>query len=110
AVEAISIPASAQVTINDTITIKPKYHPKDATDTSVSWQSDNEAVAVVDSSGVITGKSIGTATITATANGGVGSVSAAISIEVVAAKAVVDEFDEMRVKWKSVLDGGSNLN
>lgn len=111
AVGTISIPVSAKVAIGDTITMTPKFQPEDATDQSVSWVSDNEAVAEVDASGVITGKSAGTATITVFANGGgAESVSASSAIEVVSPSVAADEFDEMRLKWKSILDGGPDLN
>ena len=43
--------------------------PENATDTTVTWASDNPSVAAVDQSGKITAVSEGTATITATANG-----------------------------------------
>lgn len=44
--------------------------PDTANDKSVSWSSDNEAVATVDNNGVVTAVSVGTANITATANDG----------------------------------------
>ena len=44
--------------------------PNDATNQNISWKSDNTSVATVSSSGVVTAKGIGTATITATAENG----------------------------------------
>lgn len=49
---------------NDTLTAA--ILPSNATDKTVTWSSDNTAVATVSSSGTVTGISIGTATITAT--------------------------------------------
>ncbi|MFD0713199.1 PQQ-binding-like beta-propeller repeat protein [Paenibacillus sp. GCM10027626] len=50
--------------------------PSDATNKQVMWSSDNQQVADVDSSGQVTGKSTGTATITAkTEDGGFTAVS-----------------------------------
>ena len=47
--------------------------PADATDKSVTWSSDKEVVASVDKNGVVTAQTLGTATITATANDGSGA-------------------------------------
>lgn len=44
--------------------------PDTANDKTVSWSSDNEAVATVDNNGVVTAVSVGAANITATANDG----------------------------------------
>ena len=46
--------------------------PSDAADRSVTWSSSNDTVATVDSTGKVTGVAMGTAIITATANGGSG--------------------------------------
>ena len=46
--------------------------PDDATDQTVTWSSDNEAVATVDADGKVTAVAFGTANITATANDGSG--------------------------------------
>ena len=47
--------------------------PANATDKSVTWSSDKEVVATVDKNGVVTALTLGTATITATANDGSGA-------------------------------------
>ncbi len=46
--------------------------PDDATDQTVTWSSDNDAVATVDADGKVTAVALGTANITATANDGSG--------------------------------------
>ena len=46
--------------------------PDNATDQTVTWSSDNEAVATVDADGKVTAVAFGTANITATANDGSG--------------------------------------
>ena len=46
--------------------------PDDATNKTLTWKSSDETVATVDATGKVTGKKIGTATITATAQDGSG--------------------------------------
>ena len=61
-----------------TATITPDY----ATDPSVTWNSSNEDVAIVDVDGVVTAIASGTAIITATANDGSGvSASCEVTVE-----------------------------
>ena len=55
--------------------------PSEASNTAVTWASSNTSVATVSSSGVVTGKSRGTATITVTADDGSG-VQATCEVEV----------------------------
>ena len=64
--------------------------PANATDKSLTWTSSNTAVATVSSEGLVTGVSIGTATITATANDG-SHASGSITLNVVEAKAIVTQ-------------------
>ena len=59
-------------TTNPTVTITPTITPSNATNKGVTWSSSNTGVATVSSSGVVTWKKIGTATITATAKDGSG--------------------------------------
>ena len=64
-----------------TETITATVTPSSASNTSVSWTSSNSSVATVSSTGVVTGKTRGTTTITVTANDGSG-VSATCEVEV----------------------------
>lgn len=57
------------IKLGDSYTVKTAVSPADAVDTTLSWESDNTAVATV-SEGVITAKKLGTATVTAKAVGG----------------------------------------
>ena len=67
-VESVSLDKTEYTfnTIGNTLTLKATVLPADATDKSVSWTSDKEAVATVDANGRVTAKGNGKATITAT--------------------------------------------
>lgn len=62
-------------------TLTANAYPSDASDKAIVWSSSNTSVATVSNSGEITGKSKGTAIITATANDGKGA-SATCEVEV----------------------------
>lgn len=59
-------PPSKKLSIGDTFTITPTLSPKHAIPEAYSWQSDNDSVATVNSSGLVTALGIGEATITCT--------------------------------------------
>ena len=56
----------------DTLTLKATVTPSNATNKAVTWKSSNTKVATVSSSGKVTAKAAGTATITCTAKDGSG--------------------------------------
>ncbi len=60
---------SATIKDNETLQLTAIVAPDTAFDTSVAWTSSNTNVAEVDSNGLVTAKTAGTATITATCNG-----------------------------------------
>ena len=67
-VEGISLNRiSAALVEGESLTLVATVTPEDATDKSVIWSSSNTAVAIVDATGKVTAKSVGTATITALA-------------------------------------------
>ena len=79
AVEQISLSkSSVEVKVDETATISYTITPQEAADTNVDWTSSDNSVATVSSSGVITGVSEGTCTITATAGGKSGTVSVTV--------------------------------
>ena len=59
---------SASVLKGATVSLSASVLPWTVVDRTVTWTSDNEAVATVDANGVVTGISAGTAVITATSN------------------------------------------
>ncbi len=67
-VESVSLDKTEYTfnTIGNTLILKATVLPADATDKSVSWTSDKEAVATVDANGRVTAKGNGKATITVT--------------------------------------------
>jgi len=56
--------ATASIALRDTVTLTASVQPSDANQ-AVTWMCNNEAIATVDSNGVVTGTGIGTAIITA---------------------------------------------
>lgn len=70
--------SSAILKVGGTLQLTASVSPSNALDNSIAWSSDNAAVATVDSKGLVTGKSTGSAKITAS----VGSKSDACLITV----------------------------
>ncbi len=64
--------------INETTTLTATVSPANATDPTYVWESSNEAIATVNSSGVVTALAEGTANITATANDASGVVGTCV--------------------------------
>ena len=58
--------SSLRVEVGDKVTLKATIKPSDASNQTVSWKSSASSVASVSSSGVVTAKKLGTATITVT--------------------------------------------
>ncbi len=73
--------ASISLKAERTATLTANILPSDAYDKSVIWSSSNNNIAQVSSEGVITAKSVGTATITATTNDGGFKASCTVVVE-----------------------------
>ena len=76
-----------EIKVGETCTLGVTVSPSNATNKSVTWSSSNTAVATVDCGGTVTGKSVGSVTISATANDGsgkkgIGTFNVAAAIEI----------------------------
>ncbi|MFY0607611.1 MAG: Ig-like domain-containing protein [Cyclobacteriaceae bacterium] len=81
-VQSISLsPNTLTVGVNLSESINASLSPANATDKSVTWSSDNSAVATVSANGMVTGVSAGTAKITATSVSNP-TVSGSVDVEV----------------------------
>ena len=99
-VTKITLPATeASMTIGGTMDLKPMIEPADATNTHISWSSNNPAVATVDANGRVTAKGAGTATITGTAaSGATVTLVVTVSDEVIEVTAVTLDRTEATIK------------
>ena len=76
--------AAVALYVGENKSITATVKPDDATNKALTWTSSDETVATVDATGKVTGKKIGTATITATAQDGSG-VSGSCTVTVLSA-------------------------
>lgn len=72
---------SVKITNKQTYQLTATVTPDNAADKSVAWSSDNESVATVDSNGLVTALSAGSATVTVKATDGGYAASCAVTVE-----------------------------
>lgn len=77
------VPATASVGVGASATLSAKVAPGNATNKAVTWTSSNPAVATVNASGVVTGVSVGSATITVKTVDGGFTATSAIDVSVI---------------------------
>ena len=90
-------PTSWEMAVGDTKTLTATVLPSNASDKSVTWESDDESVATVSDAGVVTAVAVGTATITVTTTDG--SKTATCEITVNPAPAVAATLDFTDAGW-----------
>ncbi|MGX9931958.1 Ig-like domain-containing protein [Virgibacillus salarius] len=83
AVTGVSVdPATAELEEGATQQLTETISPSNATDKGVTWSSSDEAVATVDSNGLVTAVAEGNATITVTTNDGSFTASCDVTVTV----------------------------
>ena len=98
-VTGITIDETVTIDENGTGIINATVTPSDATNQIIIWSSDNESVATVDSTGVVTAVSVGTATITATTQDGNYTDTCVVTIQ---AEVMPTEFEMAYLnKWNA---------
>ena len=88
AVTGVSVKASTTIEKTKTETLTPTLTPSNATNKSVTWESDNTSVATVTAAGVVTGVAAGVANITVTTDDG--DYTATCVVTVVNEKGTID--------------------
>lgn len=73
-------PTSASINVNGTQQLSASISPSNATNQNVSWSSSNASIATVNSSGLVTGVSAGSATITVTTQDGNKTATCAVTV------------------------------
>ncbi len=91
-----------KIILNDSLRLNYSIIPLDATNKTVSWSSSNPEVATVSASGVVTGKTIGNATITVTTQDGGKTANYAISVT---SLIVTDYYN----KWRKIYYKSANI-
>jgi len=71
---------AVSIILNDTEELSATISPSNATNKTVTWSSSNPAVATVNSSGLVKGVSVGSATITATTSDGNYTATCAVTV------------------------------
>ena len=105
AVDSITLdPTTGTLLIGDTLTITATVTPDTATDKSITWTSDNEVVATVDSNGKVTAESVGTATITATAGDKSATCTITVKPIIAVTKVSITPPDSTKIKYGEAID------
>ena len=107
-VTSISIPESLSLTIGETYTFAPVITDRNA-QTTLTWSSDNKAVATVDENGTVTAVGQGTAVITCRAHNGV-EAKCTINVKSVPTESIALDVAEREMAVGSRLQLNAILN
>ena len=88
----------------DTLILTATITPSDASYKTVTWTSDNEVVATVDSNGKVTAESVGTATITATAGDKSATCTITVKPIIAVTKVSITPPDSTKIKYGEAID------
>ena len=81
AVTGVSVsPSSTSLTVNQTLQLNATIAPSNATNQSVTWTSSNTSIATVSTTGLVTGKAAGNATITCKTADGNKTATCAVTV------------------------------
>ena len=81
---------TAEMTVEDTLTLTANVMPADADDKSVTWSSSNESILIVSDTGIVTAKAAGTATVTVIASNNMAATCDITVAEKVAPPTIVE--------------------
>ncbi len=89
AVTGVSVsPTTGSLAVNSTIQLTETVAPANATNKNVTWTSSNNSVATVNSSGLVSGVSAGSATITVTTQDGNKTATSSLTVSVISVTGV----------------------
>ncbi len=108
AVTGVSVsPTSASLSVSGTQQLTPTITPANATNQTVSWSTSNTSVATVNTSGLVTALSAGTATITVTTQDGGFTANSSITVTSGGSWTTINS-ENFESGWGIWVDGGTD--
>lgn len=102
AVESVTLNAETlSLEVGDVSTLIATVLPENATDKSVVWDSEDDAVATVDTYGLVTAVAEGSTKITATAGG----ITAEVTVTVTVPEVIEAAFSDLVENWEELSEG-----
>jgi uncharacterized protein YjdB len=104
-VESITLNETATIKVGKTQTLSATVNPANATNKALEWTSSDNSIATVDQNGVVTGVTIGDATITCSATDGSGaSASCLVTVEETVSSNLPAEYQEVEYLYTNDRD------